>query len=178
MTEPADPLHVIISACSAIDFAAGKVSNDVNAARENATVLRDAKVTSDAAKAYFHIKSAYEALDGARKELYHLKDLFDKVIVPELMENDDIDMLRIPELARSFSRQQKFSASFVDKEEGFKWLRDNGQGDLIVETVNAGTLAAFCRSMIMDEGLEPPADVIRVTTYYGTGMSKYTPKDN
>ena len=62
------------------------------------------------------------------------------------------------------------------KDKGFKWLRENGLGDLISETVNAGTLASAMRNMILDQGIEPPDDVIKVTTYKATSINKYTPK--
>ena len=45
-------------------------------------------------------------------------------------------------------------ASMTDKEGGKQWLRDNGLGDLITETVNASTLSATAKSLLEEGGKE------------------------
>ena len=50
------------------------------------------------------------------------------------------------------------------------------QGDMIQETVNAGTLSAFIRNMILEQGIDPPEDIVKVSTYSTTSMVKYRPK--
>lgn len=132
--------------------------------------------TSEVAKMLFDVIAAHAALDRAAKRLYHVKDKLEKHTMPTRMDAMGVDMIRVPEIARSFSRQPKMSASFVDKEKGFQWLRDIGMGDVIQETVNAGTLTAFVRNMMLEEGIDPPEDVVKVSQYYSTGINKYTPK--
>lgn len=122
------------------------------------------------------VTEVHQEIDKSVKIVYGVKDRMNKHVMPTRMEEMGVDMLRIPELGRSFSRQQKMSATFVDKERGFDWLREIGQGDLITETVNAGTLTSFCRNLILEEGIDPPEDAVRVTSYYATGINKYTPK--
>lgn len=131
---------------------------------------------ADVATFFFLLKERYETLDKAVKRLYHVKNRIDKGILPAKMEHAGTDMIRVPEIARSFSKQEKMSASMADKEATFQWLRDIGQEELIQETVNSGTLASFCRRLMLDEGIEPPEDAVRLTTYYTTGINKYTPK--
>lgn len=126
--------------------------------------------------ALFEVKDRYETLDKAVKRSYHFADGLSKAIIPNRLKDAGIDGFRIPEIARSFSVIEKVSASFLDKDEGIKWLREIGQGDLVQETVNAGTLASFCRNMLLEEGREPPAEVVKVTTYNATSMVKYRPK--
>lgn len=46
----------------------------------------------------------------------------------------------------------------------YEWLRDNGHGDLITETVNASTLKAAVRTMLK-KGEELPSDLLVVTPY-------------
>ena len=126
--------------------------------------------------ALYHLSLYHKALDDEAKRAYHFKDLFDKGIVPKKMEAEGLDLLRVPEVARSFSLQQRMSASMVDKEKTFDWLRDIGQEALIQETVNASSLSALCRNLIIDEGIDPPADAVKVSTYQATSINKYTPK--
>lgn len=125
---------------------------------------------------FFALKTEYDALDKAVKVLYHVKDRIDKSILPMRMEDFHMDMCRVPEIARSFSVQDRLSASLIDKPKGMQWLRDNGLGDLIQETVNAGTLASAMRNMILEEGREPPEDLIKTTKYNTISVTKYTPK--
>lgn len=131
---------------------------------------------SDVCALYFLIKTHYEAIDRAKKEWSKLKTFMERAIIPEKMEKADVDMVRLPDLARSFSLQKRYSASIVDKEAAFKWLRESGNEDIIQETVNAGTLSSFCRSLMLDEGIEPPEDAVKVSSYNAIGVNKYTPK--
>lgn len=152
-----------------------KISDAAEALREEA---RDNKSVSPAALGYtlFQLKETYEEADKQLKRVYHVKDAIDKNILPERMRDNNIDGFKVPEIARSFSIIDKTSASFVDKEAGIAWLNSIGQGDMVQQTVNAGTLAAFCRSLLLERGMEPPEDVIKVSTYSVTGMVKYRPK--
>lgn len=131
---------------------------------------------ADIAIALFSLKEAYSKLDETTKRLYHVHNTLDKNVLPERLIEADLDAIRVPEIARSFSLRDNTTASMLDKERGFEWLRSIGQGDLIQETVNAGTLASFCRNMLLEQGVEPPADIIKVNTYKSVSINKYTPK--
>jgi hypothetical protein len=126
--------------------------------------------------ALFQIVETHSAIDAVVKKVYHVKDRIDKSIMPTRLADFDLDMVRVPEIARSFSVLDKMSASLVDKVEGFKWLRANGLGDLVQETVNAGTLAAAMRNLILEQGIDPPPEIVKVSTYKATSVNKYTPK--
>lgn len=128
------------------------------------------------AEFYFHLDTAYEATDTARKRLYHVNDMFNKHLIPTRLKDSGVDLIRVASVMRSFSVVTKTSASMLDKDKGFEWLRSIGQGDVIQETVNAGTLSALCRNLILDQGIEPPADIIKVSSYATTSMTKYKPK--
>ena len=131
---------------------------------------------AELARRFWTLKTLHERADKARKQLYHIVNAIDKGIFPAQLEKRDLDMVRVPELGRSFYSQDKTSASILDKEGGYKWLRENGHEDLIQETVNAGTLASFARNLQIEEGIDLPEDLFKVTTYSTTGSSKYTPK--
>ena len=128
------------------------------------------------AEFYFHLDTAYDAADAARKRVYHVNDMLDKHLIPLRLKDAGLDLIRVAAVARSFYVVTKTSATMLDKVRGFDWLRANGQGDIIQETVNAGTLSAFCRSLILEQGIEPPSDIIKVSTYDTTSMTKYRPK--
>lgn len=140
-------------------------------------VIDDAKDLKDAVRIYQKLKEDYEALDKARKRVYHQKDRLEKHVLPEMFDKAGTEMHRDRDLKRSFYPVTKYGARMLDKEGGKAWLRKNNGGDLITETVNAGSLSAFLQEMIREQAIEPPADLIEITSYKTTGSSKYTPKD-
>lgn len=163
----------LVKAAEVIGAINVEVDTVVNRAGDDHSVL-----INDVAHIYFLVKLAHEALDTQIKALYHIKDKLDKKIVPEFFERlrSEDDIVRVPEIGRSFSVNEKTSATFIDKDVGYAWLREIGQGDLIQETVNAGTLSAFVRNRQLEEGLDPPEDIVKVSIYKTTSINKYTPK--
>jgi len=125
---------------------------------------------------YYSLKELHALLDGEVKRLYHMKERLNKGRIPELFEDKEVDKIAIKEVARSFYPVRRMSASMVDKQAAFEWLRSRGLQDLIQPTVNSSSLAAACKELLQEEGVEPPSDAIKLSPYSTTGMSKYTPK--
>lgn len=130
----------------------------------------------DAAKCFFEAKEAHTMLENARKAVGKKIDFMNKVMIPEMLEAHGSDKVQIPEIGRSFYILTKTSCSMLDKEKGMKWLRDRGDGSLISETVSAGTLASYAKDLVVNEGVDMPDDIFKLSTYNITGVSKYTPK--
>jgi hypothetical protein len=128
------------------------------------------------APVYFRLKTDYDQLDTARKRVYALVDKMNKAMMPEALDANGGDLIRIPEIGRSFGFTSKMSVSMIDKEAGMKWLKDEGHGDLIQPTVNASTLAAFAKSLLLEDGMDLPDDIFKTSTYRNTTMTRYTPK--
>jgi len=122
------------------------------------------------------IDEGYATIDVARKRLYAVLNRADKNSVPEALENEGVDKIAIPSLKRSYYVLNRYSASMLDKEGVFSWLREQGAEALITETVNAGTLAAYLKERTIKEGVDPPDELIKFTEYKIVGSSKYTPK--
>lgn len=163
--------------CARVDDLTRELSFAAEQLEKELVAMREGPVSAaDAARAYYSVKTSYEDLDKKRKSVYRSKDFLEKAIVPEKMEKDGTDMVRIPDLARSFSLQQRMSATMVDKDVAFEWLRANGNGDLIQPTVNASSLTALCRNLMTEEGIDPPEDAVKISTYHAIGVNKYTPK--
>ena len=130
---------------------------------------------AELAPAFFDIKEKEDLLDATHKRFYRSYDRLNKHIFPTRLEDSGLDMVRVPDLARSFGIRRMMSASLLDKEKGFEWLRSVGAGDMIQQTVNAGTLAAYVRNLILEEGVEPPAEIVKVSPYNQIGVTKYSP---
>ena len=125
-----------------------------------------------------NLSDAYDQIEELRKSLYNLKDWTSKKLIPEALDRMGLDKVQVPELARSYYPLDKYSASIKDgqKEDAFEWLRARGAGSLIIETVNAQTLAVYLKDVIVKEGADAP-ECMNFSTYQITGSSKYTPKE-
>ena len=69
---------------------------------------------------------------------------------------------RLGRLRRRYGRL-RITGSFKDKEKGYSWLEDIGEGALITRTVNAQTLSAFLKSYLKEKAMTPP-DFVKVNT--------------
>lgn len=158
--------------------------NDARALLEAASsnlaiVMEDAESRPpvEVATLYWEVSGHYDAVDEKRKEVYALQDRLNKTIMPSVLEKSGMDSFRVPALARSFYIVPKYSASVLDKDAAYDWLRVHGLSELITETVNAGTLAKALKDLVAEQNVEPPPDIFKFTAYNTTGSSKYTPKD-
>ena len=130
-------------------------------------------------------RAAHEDLDSVLTRFAEVRDLRDKLkavytavndlseqmsagIIPQRMEDLGVQT-RHHRLGR-FTVSYRTSASMTDKEAGKDWLRKNGHGDLIIETVNAQTLSAFAKGVI-EEGRDLPAEYFTVTLRPSTSFS-------
>lgn len=82
--------------------------------------------------------------------------------IPTEMAAEDVTSIK-----GSFGRctlSPDLHVSTVSKPLLHQWLKDEGNGDLIVPTVNAQTLKAFCKEQ-MKQGAELPPEILKVTPF-------------
>lgn len=60
----------------------------------------------------------------------------------------------------------------VDKDKAKEWLQDNGHGDLIQETVNAGSLKAALAQRIKKGDGTPPQDLFKLTLFKRASITR------
>lgn len=119
----------------------------------------------------------YKELRDKKNELNSQLKSLNKEL--EQMERDLADMM-VNEEMQSFDRQgYKFylstrtyaSPKAERKDELFAWLKTNGYGDLVKETVHAMTLASFVKEQL-EETDELPADLADLVNVYDkTGVN-------
>lgn len=131
---------------------------------------------ADVAKSFKEITDNHKELDALVKKVYHAKEALNKHFIPKMLEDAGMDLIRVPEIGYSFSIRNNLSASMIDKDKGLDWLKSHGHAELVQETVNAGTLASFAKALMLEEGIDLPSDIFKLTPYKSTGMNKYTPK--
>ena len=143
--------------------------------REVESAIHDSDVKR-AFIAFDAMREANSAMDAARVAFGKHFEGFNKSTMPEFLDKLGTDMLRVPELSRSFYTIVHHSAAMQNKDAAFDWLRKNGGESLIQPTVNSSTLKSFLKMKLEEEGVEPPEDAIKLNSYRIIGSSKYTAK--
>lgn len=119
------------------------------------------------------LRRSGELIKTCREALKEMEDHLSAVAIPDAMRAKEIKTITIEGFGRC-TVSYKFSASILEGQKlvAFDWLRENGHGDLIQETVNSSTLAAFAKDMIQNEGKELPDAIFKVGTNPYTSITK------
>lgn len=125
----------------------------------------------DQIRAFDHIRNTYDVLDENRKTVYNMIEAISRESIPAKMDADGVTSIRVDGVGR-VSLNTRVSVSMLDKYAAMEWLRSNGHGDLIQETVNSSTLSAFSKSLLEEEGKELPDDVFKTSAMRYTSITK------
>ena len=106
-------------------------------------------------KHFAALRTEYRALkDKIAKLETEVNDLSYNLI-PTMFDAQDVKTIKIDDVGR-VTVNQKWAASMPDKEVGMDWLRVTGNEGLIIETVNAQTLAAFAKTQALAGSARSP----------------------
>ena len=119
-------------------------TNDIPSAVAHFDLLRD------------HVRALAEKVTAIQKHV----DLLSQETIPTLFTNQNVKTITIPGVGRT-SINVRWSATMLNRERAFAWLRSNDSGGMIIETVNAQTLGAFAKERIL-EGKPLPTDTFKV----------------
>ena len=105
-----------------------------------------------------------------------VEEIKEKRILAEKMLYDifkDAGLEAVKTETGTFSMRDDWYASFAEgkKEEGFDWLRELGYEDMIHETINANTFAAFIKELKFGEKIEIP-DFVNIHIINKIGISR------
>jgi hypothetical protein len=116
-------------------------------------------------------RQAADRFSEAKKAITFLHDKLSRDMIPEAMRDAGVKTVTVVGVGR-VSISHRYSCTMTDKDQGMAWLKNSGHGDLVIETVNSSTLAAFSKSLMQDEGKELPADLFKVGTSPYTSITK------
>jgi hypothetical protein len=117
---------------------------------------------ADMVRFYADMREEFEGLGAKLGELGKLDQNLSYTKIPECFDAHGIKNVRVNGYGL-VGLNRRWSCSILDKPKGYAYLRDNGQGGMITETVNAMTLGAWARGQVEDEGREPPDDVFKTS---------------
>lgn len=116
------------------------------------------------AKAFVVLRRLKDRVELMDKAFSIIFERYKTEIVPATFEAAGISSVPLTEGFRVGTSSTLYASIRKDmRDEAYEWLRANNLGSLIVETVNAGTLAAAARAM-EDENQELPDGIFN--TYY------------
>jgi len=118
------------------------------------------------------IRRAKDCLDDLTKYVNAYHDVMRMELVPEAMEREHIENIRIEDLGRLSLTPDLFVSVKADHKDDLRsWLTKRKLGDLIQETINSSTLKAYVIRAIKD-GKEYPIDLLNVTPYTRASITK------
>jgi hypothetical protein len=121
-------------------------------------------------KHYDKLRQVTALIKESREVLAQLEEKMSREQVPDALRANNIRTITVEGVGR-VSLGTRWSASMPDKEAGFEWLRGNGHGGVIQETVNAQTLGALAKELNND-GTELPAPTFATNIMTYTSITK------
>ena len=117
---------------------------------------------SDLVRTYADLCEEGDAFRDSIADLSKLERDLSYSKIPEVFDAHGIQNVRVVGYGL-ISLVRKWSCSMLNKEAGFAYLREHGQGGMIIETVPAPTLGAWAGAQIRETGVEPPDDIFKTT---------------
>ena len=94
-----------------------------------------------------------------------------KSLLVTALEDAGMDRVRVPNVGTVALASDIYAGiPASNRSEAYEWLADNGYGDVIIPTVNAGTLKSLVKEQ-MRQGVEFP-DLFRIEPYTYVKLSK------
>lgn len=128
----------------------------------------------DAAAEYVKIKTLCEHFEVIEKQLSSVVSELKTIIIPELFDKENMTSFNTKDGFR-VTVSVSTRATMTDKVNGPVWLKENGLGALVTETVNASTLSATARTML-EEGKDLPQEYFSTYLQPSTSVTKVKPK--
>lgn len=116
--------------------------------------------------------SAKESTEAMLKNINKEYDFLRITKIPAKMEEDGVDRMTVTGVGRvSLTADMHVSIKADQKLRFYEWLRDNGRGDLLQESVNPSTLKAAIKNMYKS-GEEIPEDLLNVSPFTRASITK------
>lgn len=118
------------------------------------------------------VKEVLEMADDLKKalELYHQHIAIN--VVPERMDDEGIETSRFAGIGRlQVKADIRCSVLKENRENLQQWMKDNGHGSLVAESINASTLKAWVKEQ-KEKDKEIPEDYIKVEPFSKASVVK------
>jgi hypothetical protein len=158
-----DTVEHLRDACLTLTTVAEWVRNETNevvASHDHIKVI----------KHYDQLRQVTALIKESREALEQIEMKLSREYVPDVMRAHNVRSITVEGVGR-VSLGTRWSATMPDKEAGFEWLRGNGHGGVIIETVNAQTLGALAKEL-NEDGVELPQPTFATSIMTYTSITK------
>jgi hypothetical protein len=146
----------------AAQYAGQKIDSLLDRAVRDSEAAIASKQISDVVIHFAALRQTYKDLTAKMAKIQAHLDSLSQESIPTMFLNQRVKNQTVDGVGR-VAISHRWTASMIEREEGLRWLRANGQGGLIQETVNVQTLGAFAKDQA--EAKNPlPTEVFRINT--------------
>jgi len=117
-------------------------------------------------------KADHAAASEAEKKAKKFYDMLRLSVIPDRMEEEEITSINIADVGRLGVASDMQTSVLAENRDAFhSWMRENGHGDLVKETVHSSTMKAFIKEQIQN-GEEIPDDLVKVHAFMRASITK------
>jgi hypothetical protein len=132
----------------------------------------DALTLNELITAMDAVQKQKEVLEDQLKAVNKRFDFLRISKIPTKMDDEGVSNINITGVGRvSLTADMHVSIKTEMKESFYVWLRDNGRGDLLQETINPSTLKATVKGMFKG-GQEIPEDLLNVSPFMRASITR------
>lgn len=132
--------------------------------------------TPDLVKEMVLTKGRLETIKESQSRLQEIFDTLRLMVLPEKMDEEGISTITVAGVGRATLQSDiYFSIPATTKDDAYQWLRDNGHGDIIQETVNSSTGKSWAKEMLKG-GKILPENLFKVSPFSRAQVTP-VPKD-
>jgi hypothetical protein len=107
------------------------------------------------------LRDEIEALEATLSQKKESKKQLEEREIPELMERAEIEKITFQGIGTIYLKTEPKASVLKENEPVFfQWLKDNGHGDIVKETVHHRTLSSWAKE-VLEQGLPVP-EIVQV----------------
>lgn len=128
----------------------------------------------DAVRLFKKMRDFKDEVEEQMKLLTEKIDNCRHTILPLMYKENSITSITVDGYRFTISQTVRASIPPATKLQAYEWLRENDLSDIIIETVNASTLAAQAKKMLEDGEKELPDTLFNVALVPNVSITKAT----
>jgi hypothetical protein len=126
----------------------------------------------EATRAFVHLRRVKDEIDELNKRFNKVYEEWKTKKIPQKFDEAGVPTVNLEEGYRvTISQLVRASVKPDQKLAAYDWLRNNGLGDIVTETINSSTLSAVAKSMA-EENRELSADLFNVVVIPSTSVTR------
>lgn len=125
----------------------------------------------DMVRFYADLREQAERLRETLATVSKMEREFSYTLIPACFDRAGIKNVNVVGYGR-VGLTHRWSCSMLNKETAFAYLREHGQGGMIIETVAAPTLGAWAGAQVRETGVEPPEDIFKTSVARSVSLER------